>query len=126
MLSVRALNRALLERQMLLRRHPLGAAAALERLVGLQAQEPPAPYYGLWSRLEDFEPQELSELVETRAAVRGTLMRSTVHITTARDFAKLRAVLQSVMERHFASSPFAPGVAGVDLGDLRAAACEPV
>jgi winged helix DNA-binding protein len=122
MLSVRALNRALLERQMLLRRHPLGAAAALERLVGMQAQEPPAPYYGLWTRLEDFRPQELSELVETRAAVRGTLMRSTVHITTAQDFAGLRAALQSVMERHFASSPFAAGVAGVDLDELMAAA----
>ena len=124
MLSVRALNRALLERQMLLRRETLGAAAALERLVAMQAQEPPAPYYGLWTRLEGFDPQELSELVETRAAVRGTLMRSTVHITTARDFAALRAVLQPVMERHFASSPFAAGVAGVDLGELDVVARE--
>jgi Winged helix DNA-binding domain len=124
MLSVRALNRALLERQMLLRRRRVGAAAALEQLVGMQAQEPPAPYYGLWTRLEDFRPQELSNLVETRTAVRGTLMRSTVHLVTAGDFLGLRAVLQSVMERHFASSPFAPQIRGVDVGELLAAGRE--
>ena len=124
MLSARALNRALLERQMLLRRQELGAAAAIERLVGMQAQEPPAPYYGLWTRLEEFRPQELSELVETRAAVRGTLMRSTVHLVTARDFLGLRAVLQGVMERHFAGSPFAPRIEGVDYAELLAAGRE--
>ena len=122
MLTTRALNRALLERQMLLRRHTMTAAEAMERLVGMQAQEPPAPYYGLWTRLEGFRPQELSDLVETRAAVRGTLMRSTVHVVTARDFLGLRAVLQDVMERHFASSPFAPQIAGVDMDELMAAA----
>jgi DNA glycosylase AlkZ-like len=124
MLSTRALNRALLERQMLLRRHTLGAAEALERLVGMQAQVPEAPYVGLWTRLRDFDPHELSRMVEDRTAVRGTLMRSTVHLVTARDFPGLRAVTQSVMERHFAASPFAPQVDGVDLEALMAAARE--
>jgi hypothetical protein len=122
MLTVRALNRALLERQMLLRRQTIGVADALERLVGMQAQVPQAPYVGLWSRLRDFDPHELSRLVEERHAVRGTLMRATVHLVTARDFAGLRAVLQGVMERHFASSPFARQVAGVDLHELMVAA----
>jgi hypothetical protein len=124
MLSTRALNRALLERQMLLRRHTAGAAEALERLVGMQAQVPEAPYVGLWTRLRDFDPQELSRMVEDRTAVRGTLMRSTVHLVTARDFLGLRAVTQSVMERHFAGSPFAPQIDGVDLDELMAAARE--
>jgi DNA glycosylase AlkZ-like len=123
-LTARALNRALLERQMLLRRVPLGVPEALERLVGMQAQVPQAPYVGLWSRLEGFDPRELSRLVEERAAVRGTLMRSTVHLVTARDFRGLRAVLQGVMERHFGSSAFARRIAGVDRAALLAAGRE--
>jgi hypothetical protein len=122
MLTTRALNRALLERQMLLRRHDVGVADAVERLVGMQAQVPLAPYVGLWTRVRDFDPHELSRLVEARELVRGTLMRATVHLVTARDFAGLRAVLHDVMVRQFASSPFARQVAGVDLDELMEAA----
>jgi hypothetical protein len=123
-LTARALNRALLERQMLLRRHDIGVPDAIERLVGMQAQVPQAPYVGLWSRVTGFDPRELSRLLEAREVVRGTLMRSTVHMVTARDFRALRAVLHSVMERHFASSPFAPRIDGVDMPQLLAAGRE--
>jgi hypothetical protein len=120
-LNNRALNRALLERQMLLRRHDLGIPEAVERLVGMQAQVPLAPYTGLWSRLENFDPAELSRLTESGALVRGTLMRRTLHLVTARDYAALRPVLQEMVERGFAQSPFAPRLDGVDMDELLAA-----
>ena len=47
----------LLARQGLLAREPGTPRAMVERLVGQQAQEPVDPYVGLWSRLEDFDPE---------------------------------------------------------------------
>src|SRR5207247_1814649 len=73
-LSRHALNRALLARQLLLEREVLSPEAALEHLVGIQAQEPQAPYLGLWTRLDGFRPEELSDLIAKRRAVRIGLM----------------------------------------------------
>ena len=121
-LGQRALNRALLERQMLLRHWKLAPAEALERLVGMQAQSPLAPYVGLWSRLAGFEPESLARLIEDRKAVRVSLMRTTIHLVTSRDCLALRCVLQAVQERGFhTGSPFAKRIKGVDLEAVMAA-----
>jgi len=120
-LSRRALNRALLERQLLLRRWKLSAEEAIERLVGLQAQVPDAPYHALSSRLEGFRPEDLSELISARRAVRGTLQRATIHLATARDFLAFRPVLDAFLARSFAGSPFARNLTGIDPAQLLAA-----
>ena len=118
-LDARALNRALLERQLLLRRSKISTADAIEHLVGMQAQIPADPYVALWSRLEPFRTDDLAMLITDRKAVRMTLFRGTIHLVTARDGLALRPVLQPALERLFQSgSPFGRKLIGVDLGQL--------
>jgi hypothetical protein len=121
-LDNRTLNRALLARQLLLRRHQLPVADAIEHLVGMQAQEPQAPYLGLWSRLESFAPEELSDLIASRGAIRGGLMRSTIHLVTARDWTRLRPLMSPVLARSFNGTAFSRAIAEVDLDELLARA----
>jgi hypothetical protein len=116
-LSDRALNRALLARQLLVARAKLPAARAIEHLVGLQAQVPNQPYIGLWARLEDFRPDELVALTLDRRVVRIALMRSTIHLVTARDCLALRALIQPVIERSTNGS-FGRHLAGLDLAQV--------
>ncbi len=86
LLTTRELNRALLARQLLLRRARLGVPRAIERVGALQAQWPPSPYIALWSRLEGFRREDLMRPVERRSVVKATLMRTTLHLVTARDY----------------------------------------
>lgn len=93
-LSRQQLNRATLARQLLLAREPLSAVEAIERLAGMQAQEPKHPFIGLWTRVEGFSPEELLEALQAREVVRATLMRSTLHLMSAADYAAVRMALQ--------------------------------
>lgn len=120
-LSPRALNRALLARQMLLARVQLPAETAIEKLVGLQSQIPGNPYLGLWSRLEGFRAEEVSELMEARKLVRIALMRGTLHLVTVADAAQLRPVMQKVFERNRTpGSVYGRALAGLDMAELLA------
>jgi hypothetical protein len=120
MLGPRALNRALLARQWLLDRQAAPPATAIEHLVGMQAQAPLSPYVGLWSRLDAFEPGALAALLVEREAVRTWVMRSTIHLVTARDAHLLLPVMHPVVERAFRGTPFARDIAGVERDDLLA------
>lgn len=98
-LSQRALNRAMLERQLLLRRVRMPALEAVEHLVGLQAQLTHCPYGALWARLDGFTLEELSADVDERRAVRAVLMRGTIHLVSAADAGFLWPKLLPVMEQ---------------------------
>jgi hypothetical protein len=81
--TLRALNRATLARQLLLRRSRLSVSKAVDRLCAMQAQAPNAPYVGLWSRLDTFEKNRLTRALERRLVTRSTLFRMTVHLVSA-------------------------------------------
>ncbi|MGH3716092.1 MAG: winged helix DNA-binding domain-containing protein [Micromonosporaceae bacterium] len=110
-----ALNRALLARQLLLERTDMPALDAIEHLVGMQSQAPQAPYAGLWTRLSDFDPAELSELMTSRRAVRIGLMRGTVHLVSAEDCLLLRPWLQPLYDRSLPANPgYVRSIAGIE------------
>jgi winged helix DNA-binding protein len=85
-LTQRELNRALLARQLLLERSTVSLTRALEQVAGLQAQYAPSAYIRLWSSLERFQLDDLTSALERKRAVQGTLMRSTIHVVSARDY----------------------------------------
>lgn len=97
-LTLRALGRATLARQLLLERAKLRTAPALERLYGLQAQAARPPFLALWSRVEGFRREDLLEAIAARKVVRATLMRATLHLVTARDYLGLRGPLSPALE----------------------------
>src|SRR5580765_8862100 len=92
-LTLRELNRATLARQLLLQRMRLSPTAVIERLVGMQAQWPPAPYVGIWTRTTSFRREALERELARSAVVKATVMRMTLHLVTRRDYALLRAAL---------------------------------
>jgi hypothetical protein len=104
----------------LLERSAVPALEMVERLVGMQAQVPANPYVGLWSRIEGFRAEELSELIASRAAVRAQLMRGTIHLASARDCLALQPVTAPILARTF-KSPFASRMGSASLEDVVAA-----
>ena len=85
-LSARALNRAVLGRQLLLERSSLAMPAALDQIAGIQNQYAPNGYIGLWSRLADFKRENLTAALESREVVQGTTLRGTIHLVTPEFF----------------------------------------
>ncbi|MFF7258819.1 winged helix DNA-binding domain-containing protein [Streptomyces sp. NPDC008159] len=125
LLGARALNRATLARQLLLRRTPvaeLPVSGAVEHLLGLQAQNVKPPYYALAARLDGFAPEQLSTLMAERAVVRIVTMRSTIHTHTAEDCLTLRPLVQPAREREL--QLFRKGLVDVDLDRLTSLARE--
>lgn len=64
--DLRRLNRATLDRQLLLTRSPMSTVDVVARLAGLQAQAANAPYLGLWSRLSGFALDDLTARLADR------------------------------------------------------------
>jgi DNA glycosylase AlkZ-like len=92
-LTLRELNRATLQRQLLLERKRLSPKAVIERLVGMQAQWPSAPYVGIWTRTAGFRREALERELARRAVVKATVIRQTLHLVTPRDYALIRAAM---------------------------------
>jgi DNA glycosylase AlkZ-like len=96
-LTLRELNRATLARQLLLDRKRLSAKAVIERLVGMQAQWPSAPYVGIWTRTTGFRRASLERELVRGSVVKALVMRQTLHLVTRRDYAVLRAALSETV-----------------------------
>ncbi|MFL5944206.1 MAG: winged helix DNA-binding domain-containing protein [Gaiellaceae bacterium] len=95
-LTLRQLNRATLARQLLLERKRLSPTAVIERLVGMQAQWPPAPYVGIWTRTTSFRREALERELARGTIVKATVMRQTLHLVTLEDYALIHAAMSEM------------------------------
>jgi hypothetical protein len=116
-LTLRALNRTYLRRQGMLARWKCAVEVAVERLVAVQAQVATPPYFGLWSRVAGFRQEQLHELLDRGVVVRTPLLRSTLHLASATDYAWLRPVILPALEKGWAGF-FGARKTGIELGPL--------
>jgi len=98
-LTTRRLGRSTLARQLLLEPADLGVVEAVERIGGLQAQEPASPYIGLYARLSGFAPAALDRALADRRLAKGTVMRDTVHIVTTADYRPIWMATRPALSR---------------------------
>lgn len=112
-LSWAELNRALLARQLLLERVPLTPVQAVERVGGLQTQYAPSAYVGLWSRLQGFHRDDLTDALTSRRIVQGWVMRCTIHMVSAADHPLLTEAVRAQRRRWWLRVQ--PGAAGIDM-----------
>ncbi len=121
----RALNRATLARQLLLVRTDRSVPDVVEHLVGLQAQTPHSWYLGLACRIAGFRPEDAAAGLTGRTLVRMALMRSTIHLVTARDAGALRPLVQPALDRDlFGNQLHGRPVRGLDMDAVAAAGRE--
>src|SRR3954447_21822292 len=104
-LSTLRLNRALLARQLLLRRRRISALEAVEHLVGIQSQSPRAAYVGLWARVSRFRPETLERLMVRRMVARVTLIGRAIHLVFARECLALRVLADPAISRRSRHTP---------------------
>ncbi len=102
---------------MLLRRAHMPVLDAVERQIGLNAQDPQPPYLALWARLQSFQRDSLTQLMYDRSVVRSTLLRSTQFMMSGRDFLAFRPLLAPVLRR-VQKGAFGRVTAEVDLDEL--------
>jgi Winged helix DNA-binding domain len=95
-LTTRELNRALLARQLLLERADLPPDRALQAVCGLQTQHAPSGYLGLWSRTAGFRHRDLTDALHDATVVQGWVMRSTIHMVAAADYAPFTEAVRTV------------------------------
>ena len=117
-LSLRRLNRATLERQGLLERRTGTPATVIRDLAGLQAQHANQPYIALWSRQRDLAIADLQGALDGKQVVRATVMRSTLHLVGASDYA---AFDSAVAEQRMANWAASARRIGIDHRELHAA-----
>jgi len=96
-LSQRQLNRVTLGRQLLLGRATATVSDAVGGLAGLQSQEPGPPYLALWTRLAGFTRPDLHDALHSRALVRATGVRGTLHTVRAADYLAWRPMLAPML-----------------------------
>lgn len=112
-LSVRELNRAVLARQLLLRRSTVPPERAVEQVAGLQTQYAPSGYLGLWSRLAGFRRDALTDALLAGRIVQAWVMRCTIHMVSARDYPVFTAAVRQARRDGWARA--AKERAGLDM-----------
>src|SRR5918992_2951152 len=84
----------------------------------MQAQWPPAPYIGIWTRTTSFRRGALERELVSANVVKATVMRQTLHLVTRRDYALLRAAFAET--NHYDKMPdaelLAPSVRALAAG----------
>lgn len=96
-LSARALNRATLARQLLLRRQRIAVPDAVRQVLALQAQEPASPYLALWNRVHGFDAADLDRAFGNREVIKGSLARITLHAVHAEDYPPFHWAMVAVL-----------------------------
>ena len=118
-LTLRELGRATLARQLLLERKRISPKALIERLVGMQAQWPRAPYVGIWTRTAGFRRAALERELARGTVIKAPVMRQTLHLVTPSDYALIRSAMsemnfpwETAVAKRLASSARALAAAG--------------
>jgi hypothetical protein len=116
-LSTSELNRAMLARQLLLKRARMPIPRAIERVAGLQTQYAPSGYISLFSRLERFRREDLTGALEQRKVIQGWVMRATIHMVSAGDYWSLNMAVRR-HRREWQMRSFRRELGGLDMEEV--------